>query len=205
MKKNQAILIGGIPGVGKTSISGYLAWKLGIDIVMSGDYLREFLRPFSSDLNMGIMEMSVYDAWQKFGERTHENIVRGFMEQGKIMNTGTNRILKRSIQNGEPLIIETLYFLPSQMDSDIIGKITSFYIHISDRNVNAERLIDRKRFTHFNSPGERLAGKLDEYRMMMERSLDECRTYGIRVFDNLNYEETRKLILEYVMNQEGEI
>jgi len=205
MKKNQVILIGGIPGVGKTSISGYLARELGIDIVMSGDYLREFIRPFSGNLNAGILDLSVYDAWQKFGEKTRENIVKGFLEQGKRMNAGTGRMLKRSIDNGEPLIIETLYFLPSQLDPEILSKITSFYIHISDRKINAERLIDRQRFTHFNSPGERLAGKLDEYRMMMERSLEECGKYGIKTFDNLNYEETRKLILEYVMNQQEEI
>ena len=205
MKKNQIILIGGIPGVGKTSISGFLARELGINVVMSGDYLREFLRPFCKTLNMEIMEMSVYDAWQNFGEKNEENIIRGFLDQGKIMNSGTNRLLRRSIDNGEPLIIETLYFLPSQMDKDILGKITSFYIHISDMNINAERLLERKRFTHYNSPGERLAGKLHEYRMMMKRSMEECRDYGIKTFDNIDYMETRKLILEYVMNQKEEV
>lgn len=205
MKRNQVILIGGIPGVGKTSISGFLARELDINLVMSGDYLREFIRPFCKELSMEIMGMSVYDAWQRFGEKNEENIIKGFLEQGKIMNAGITRLLRRSIENGEPLIIETLYFLPSQMDLELLGKITSFYIHISDRTINAERLLDRKRFTHFNSPGERLAGKLDEYRMMMERSLKECRDFGMKTFDNIDYMDTRKLILEYVMNQKGEV
>jgi 2-phosphoglycerate kinase len=205
VNKNKVILIGGIPGVGKTSISGFLAKEIGIDLVMSGDYLREFIRPFSKDMNMDIMEKSVYDAWQMFGPKNEENILKGFMEQGKIMNTGTTRILKRAIQNGEPIIIETLYFLPSQMDREILKKITLFYIQISDRKVNAERLLERKQYTHFHSPGERLAEKLDEYQIMMDRSLKECNNYRIRTFDNLNYMETRNLILEYVMNQKEEI
>ena len=205
MNKNKVILIGGIPGVGKTSISGFIAKEMGIDLVMSGDYLREFIRPFSKNLNMDIMEKSVYDAWQMFGSKNEENILKGFMEQGKIMNTGTSRILKRALQNGEPIIIETLYFLPSQMDSEILKKITLFYIHISDRKVNAERLLERKQYTHFHSPGERLAEKLDEYRIMMDQSIKECNDYGIRTFDNLNYVETRNLILEYVMNQKEEV
>ena len=33
----EYLLIGGIPGVGKTSISGYIARQLNINIVMSGD------------------------------------------------------------------------------------------------------------------------------------------------------------------------
>lgn len=205
MNKNKVILIGGIPGVGKTSISGFIAKEMGIDLVMSGDYLREFIRPFSKNMNMDIMEKSVYDAWQMFGSKNEENILKGFMEQGKIMNTGTSRILKRALQNGEPIIIETLYFLPSQMDNEILKKITLFYIHISDRKVNAERLLERKQYTHFHSPGERLAEKLDEYRIMMDRSIKECNDYGIRTFDNLNYVETRNLILEYVMNQKEEV
>ena len=205
MNKNKVILIGGIPGVGKTSISGFIAKEMGIDLVMSGDYLREFIRPFSKNMNMDIMEKSVYDAWQMFGSKNEENILKGFMEQGKIMNTGTSRILKRALQNGEPIIIETLYFLPSQMDNEILKKITLFYIHISDRKVNAERLLERKQYTHFHSPGERLAEKLDEYRIMMDQSIKECNDYGIRTFDNLNYVETRNLILEYVMNQKEEV
>jgi mevalonate-3-phosphate-5-kinase len=205
VNKNKVILIGGIPGVGKTSISGFIAKEMGIDLVMSGDYLREFIRPFSKNMNMDIMEKSVYDAWQMFGSKNEENILKGFMEQGKIMNTGTSRILKRALQNGEPIIIETLYFLPSQMDNEILKKITLFYIHISDRKVNAERLLERKQYTHFHSPGERLAEKLDEYRIMMDRSIKECNDYGIRTFDNLNYVETRNLILEYVMNQKEEV
>ena len=205
MNKNKVILIGGIPGVGKTSISGFLAKEIGIDLVMSGDYLREFIRPFSRNMNTEIIEKSVYDAWQMFGSRNEENILKGFMEQGKIMNIGTSRILKRALQNGEPLIIETLYFLPSQMETELLEKITSFYIQISDRKVNAERLLEREMFTHFHSPGERLAGKLDEYRIMMERSMKECREYGIKTFDNLDYLKTRNLILEYVMNQDEEV
>ena len=35
MKKSKIILIGGVPGVGKTSISGYIASRLVINIVMS--------------------------------------------------------------------------------------------------------------------------------------------------------------------------
>jgi 2-phosphoglycerate kinase len=40
---------------------------------------------------------------------------------------------------------------------------------------------------------------------MMKRSMEECRDYGIKTFDNIDYMETRKLILEYVMNQKEEV
>ncbi|WP_162509717.1 AAA family ATPase [Thermogymnomonas acidicola] len=43
--KAPVVLIGGIPGVGKTSMAGAVARMLDIDIVLSGDYLREMVRP----------------------------------------------------------------------------------------------------------------------------------------------------------------
>ncbi len=195
-KKARIILIGGIPGVGKTSISGYIARKLGIDIVLSADYLREFLRPVCGQVD--ILKKSVYEAWQFFGQETRETIRRGFIEQGRIMNSGTDAVLKRAINNGESLILETLYFIPSQISPDVLKEIKALYIYSESREVNASRLLERQKYTHYNSPGQRLADQLDRYRLMMEYSLEECRTFGIRTFENSDYANTREQILEYV-------
>ncbi len=197
-RKPAIILVGGIPGVGKSSISGYLARNLGVDIVLSGDYLREFARPLLTEKDSDIIGVSVYEAWKLFGDENRENITKGFLSQGEILNRGLNAVLSRAIKNGEPLIVESLYFIPSQIEPDILKEITSFYIHISNRDVNSQRLLERGKFTHFNSPGKRLSDQLDRYRVMMDYSLEECRKYGLKVFDNLNYMDTREQILQYV-------
>lgn len=197
-RKPVIILIGGIPGVGKSSISGYLARNLGVDIVLSGDYLREFARPLLSEEDGETIGVSVYEAWKLFGEENRENIARGFIAQGEILNKGLNAVLSRALKNGEPLIVESLYFIPSQIEPEILEKITSFYIHISEKEVNSQRLLERESFTHFNSPGKRLSDQLDRYRVMMDYSLEECGKYGIKSFDNLNYLDTREQILQYV-------
>ena len=73
------IFIGGVPGVGKTSLSGILSKKLGIDIVLSGDYLREFIRPLLKDPeSIKLLSTSVYDSWKAFGNKTRDNIIKGF-------------------------------------------------------------------------------------------------------------------------------
>lgn len=195
-RKVKIILIGGIPGVGKSSISGYIARQTGIDIVLSGDYLREFLRPVCED--MEVLKTSVYEAWKYFGPETEENIRKGFLEQGKIINSGTEAVLRRAINNGESLILETLYFIPSQLSPDILNNIRPLYIYIESKELNARRLLERENYTHLNSPGQRLADQLDRYRVMMNHSLDECREYGIATFENSDYMRTREQILEYV-------
>ncbi|MGP6220677.1 AAA family ATPase [Caldiplasma sukawensis] len=192
--KFKIILIGGIPGVGKTSLSGELARRYGFNIMMSGDYIRESIREF---VTKEIISLSVYEAWKVYGEKNAENIVRGFVSQGELVNRATNRIIKRAINNGEPMIIETLYFIPEQLilkNENVIP----FYIKISDREEHVNRLNNRQNYTHFNSPGERLSAQLDTYRYMMDYSVSECLKSGIMVFDNMNYENTKMKIMEYV-------
>jgi mevalonate-3-phosphate-5-kinase len=197
-KRAPIILIGGIPGVGKSSISGYIARSLGIDLVLSGDYLREFARPILSDESRELLSKSVYEAWQRFGPENRENIEKGFLSQGKLLNKGLNAVLRRAIGNGEPIIVETLYFIPSQFDKDVLENTTSFYIYISKKEINSQRLLEREKYTHYNSPGKRLSDQLDRYRIMMEYSLRECRDYGIKTFDNLVYTDTREEIIQYL-------
>ncbi len=187
------ILIGGIPGVGKTSISGAVARKFNINIVLSGDYLREFMRPYGNPL----IQDSVYNSYNHFGGKTEENIINGYEEQSKFMYKGINAILERSLGNGEPLILETLYFIPELIPPEIRKRIIMIYIYISDLKMHSSRLAERTNYTHFTSPGERLIEQLPVYRIMAEYSI---RHFDDSVFfvDNINYPETEKKIMDYI-------
>ncbi|GGM78902.1 hypothetical protein GCM10007108_16350 [Thermogymnomonas acidicola] len=196
--KAPVVLIGGIPGVGKTSMAGAVARMLDIDIVLSGDYLREMVRPLLTGREAEVMSKSVYEAWSLFGEESEQSILRGYLEQGRILNRGINQVLRRAISNGEPLVVETLHFIPSQLEADVMAGVIPLYLYISDERVNAERLLEREKYTHFSSPGHRLARQLPRYRVMMRYSLEECGRMGIRAFDNLDYWRTRAEVLRYV-------
>ena len=162
--RKKVIFIGGTPGVGKTSISGYLAKVLGIDLVLSGDYLREFLRG-SDPERFRSLAVSVYDSWKLNGERSQENLLKGFMEQTRIMNRGFESVIGRSVKNGEPLILETLYYLPGFLET-FSQSVVTFYLYIGDESTHRLHLNERTRFTHPGSPGERLSAHLDESRRL---------------------------------------
>lgn len=197
--KKKVILIGGTPGVGKTSVSGYLARTLGIDIVLSGDYLREFLRGIDQE-RFRQLSVSVYDSWKLFGDKTKENLSQGFLEQTRAMNSGFESIVDRSVHNGEPIIIETLYYMPFFLDKFQENMVT-FYMFIGDESVHRQHLNERTRFTHPDSPGERLSAHLDEYRSIMGISLDFCRTHSIKTFDTSDFLRARESILAYVRQE----
>ncbi len=191
-------IIGGVPGMGKTSISGSVARNLGIDIVLSSDYLREFLRPFSEKMDSEVIETSVYDAWKFYGEMTGENIIRGYLDQSAIINSGMNRVVSRAAANGEDMIIETLYFVPSQFAIPDSADVRMCYIYTEDENTHRKRLEERGSYTHRNSPGKRLSAHLEEYRTIMKYTIEECKKYKINTFENSNYEETRDQIMEFM-------
>ena len=201
MNHPKIVLIGGIPGVGKTSIAGEIAKALDIDIVLSGDYLREFIRPFGDYAKFSVMSRSVYDAWTSFGERNRENIVSGFLAQSEVMNAGISAIIRRAVGNGEDVVIEQLHFVPSQLGRDMINQIIPIYLYIHDIGVHRDRLKERVNFTHPNSPGERLADQLDTYRFMMDYSLEESRSYGIKIFESSDYRKTLKDVLAFVESE----
>lgn len=201
MNHPKIVLIGGIPGVGKTSIAGEIAKALDIDIVLSGDYLREFIRPFGDYAKFSVMSKSVYNAWTSFGERNRENIVSGFLAQSEVMNAGISAVIRRAAGNGEDIVIEQLHFVPSQLGKDLINQIIPIYLYIHDIDIHRDRLRERVNFTHANSPGERLADQLDTYRFMMDYSLEESRSYGIRIFESSDYGKTLKDVLAFVESE----
>ncbi|AAT43064.1 mevalonate-3-phosphate 5-kinase [Picrophilus oshimae] len=185
------VFIGGIPGVGKTSLSAYIARKKNIDIVLSGDYLREFLRSY---LNDEIMNVSVYDAWRFFGPMSNENVIKGYLYQARLMYNGYNKIISRALRNGESMVIESLYFDPGLFDNDLFNKIKVFYIYISDIEIHRSRLLSRTMYTHKNDPGERLAEQLPVYKIMEDYSIKKCGDYNVKKIDNINFDETMELL-----------
>ena len=188
-----------ITGVGKSSISGYLSRELGFDIVLSGDYLREFLRPFIKS-DQQIASSSVYDSWKFFGEKTDENIIKGFLKQAEIMNMGTESIIRRAIDNGEKIILETLYFYPDFLDK-YSDSIIPAYLFINNEGDHKKHLEERSEYTHPKSHGSRLSAHLYEYRIMMNKSLEFCGKNGIKVFDTTDYLNAREQVLSYVREE----
>lgn len=200
MADHKVIIVGGIPCVGKTSICGHIARKLEIDIMLSTDYLREFLRSaVSGDNNYDVLNTSVYDAWKKFGERGRETIVKGYRDQGTIISKGINSLIERANKNQESLIIETLYFIPEQMPALKNPNVMPIYIQVSDSEVYKKMVLERDKFTHPGQSGERLLHHLDAYRFMADDAVECCRKNGIKVFDNLNYAKTREDIVKFIV------
>ena len=202
MGRERIVFLGGVPGVGKTSIAGLIARKFGIDIVLSGDYMREFVRPLApSGYDKGeILSNSVYDSWKNFGEKNEANIIRGFESQSSLMCKGLSAAMTRAAKNGENLILESLYINQGLIDTIKELGVSAAYLYISDFSTHTTRLNERGQYTHFNSPGSRLVAQLDVYRVIMNYSAELAKRNSVPVFDNMNFESTVKAVFDLVGN-----
>ncbi len=192
------IFVGGVPGVGKTSLSGFLSKKLDINIVLSGDYLREFIRPLIKDQeSIKLLSTSVYDSWKVFGDKTGDNIIKGFEGQSEIICRGMAAAFSRAHNNGESLIIESLYINKNLLSLMKDLGVNASYLYISDQNIHAKNLNERELYTHFKSPGGRLVAQLDVYREIMNYSVELFKNAGFPIFDNMSFADTSDSLYEH--------
>ncbi len=190
-------IIGGVPGVGKTSMAGKLASDLHIDVVLSGDYLREFLRPYDT---AGKITTSVYDSWKNHGVMNTDTIVKGYLDQASYLSKGMQRILKRSERDGEKILLETLYFIPEMWEGVKPDSISMAYLYVKDELQHRQKLLQRTEFTHFKESGERLADHLKEYRTIMDYTLNLCDRFSVPKIETSNYKEAYDRLLRVMMN-----
>ena len=76
--------------------------------------------------------------------------------------------------------------------------VCAAYIYISDFTTHTKRLNERQLYTHFNSPGQRLSAQLDVYGAIMKYSEALAKKNGIDTFDNSDFQETAKKIIDSV-------
>ena len=198
MGREKIVFLGGVPGVGKTSIAGAIAKKFDIDIMLSGDYLREFMRPITNADSGKLLDVSVYETWKRFGAKTGENIIKGFEKQSESICSGISATIERAAKNGENLIIESLYLNQALIDTLKKHGACAAYLYISDFDTHAKRLNEREQYTHFSSPGGRLVTQLDVYKEIMNYSVNLSKNNNIKVFDNLDFKKTEEDVLKMV-------
>lgn len=185
MSGPSILLIGGVPGCGKTTLAGCLARRLSINLVLGGDLLREFARGIVPEDEHSALFEHVYDCWRltKAERPTSTSVVQGFEMQGALMNRGVRRVLQRGLDDGESMVLEYIHLLPDQLGDLARGaEVFPLLLVAEDPKVHEDRLRNRGVDTHVRSRPQRLIDHLQEYRWMQERLIASARGAGIPVF-----------------------
>ena len=200
-------LIAAMPCIGKTTMAREIATAFGFGNVMGGDAFRASLREFIDEKKEPAFFVSIYESWKLFGEKTEENMVRGFDAQAKIANQAMERLVAdRGIRDGESMVYEYLHFLPSQYHEDTL-KHPSFIpivLTLKEKGIWEERIKNRIKNTHLKGGAQRLLDSLEAYALFQKNLEREAGEYNIPIVETDDWktgvDECLTIVFEKIKN-----
>ena len=194
------LIVGGIPGTGKTTLASELAIRLGIRITLGGDTLREFLRGIADEKSHPVLFSGAYEAWKNFSpEPTRDAVVKGYAEQSRIVNACVARMLDRCERDGESVVLEYLHFLPSFLEPQLKFKgAIAMALELKSREEHVQRFKTRQRYSHYRSPVERLINNIDKYNAMSEHMVEDARKHHVPIIESGDFNTAIEQALDIV-------
>ena len=120
------VLVGGITGTGKSTLTTELAYQLNIVRTQSTDMMREIVRCYLPPTEIPTLSYSSFEAWrglseagQSLPECSDAEVIRGFLSQYQVVKHGLEATIYRAVKENHDLIIDGVHVLPSKLELDI--------------------------------------------------------------------------------------
>jgi len=201
------ILLGGVTGAGKSTISSELSYRLSITGIQSTDLMREIIRSYLTPAVTPTLGYSSFEAWRGLKMTTAEQgvnhdttLMMGFLSQIETMRPALEATLKRALKEGHSLILEGVHILPNRLDLESI-RADALVIPVIVATMNKEVL--RKRFLkreseHSARRASRYIAHFDDIWELQTYLLSEADETGIPIINSGNTEEAIAEILEVI-------
>jgi 2-phosphoglycerate kinase len=190
MTEPVAILIGGVPGAGKTTLAIKLANELGIKEVVDTDNIRQVMRIYDKN---PILHSVTHDCWKFFGEKTDENSLKGFAAHTELLHEAIIEILRYNLRRNTSIIIEGVHVTPDLLKK-IDFAVSYFHISISDEKEHLQRLQAKK------CCGTCWQQNFSVIRKTQDWLISECLNRKIPVIENKSVDVVIEDIIPHVHN-----
>ncbi|MEN8130177.1 MAG: hypothetical protein ABFS45_08265, partial [Pseudomonadota bacterium] len=149
------ILIGGASGVGKSTITSEIAYRLGIGRTQSTDMMREIIRCYLAPHVVPTLGYSSFEAWRglpapkHIGRRRADNpVIAGFLSQFGNVKLAVEATINRAINENQDLIVDGIHSLPWELDLDEFRKraiVVPIMLAVMRKKLLAKQLASRVR------------------------------------------------------------
>lgn len=207
-RKPLMVLIGGSAGVGKSTLAYELAYRLGIQRVVSSDAVRQALRSLISEQLSPALHLSSFTAWQADvlpGESMkpkRKRVLRGFQSQVQQLSSALKGIVERSLFEGDSIIVEGAHLVPGAIDLDAIQDATVFELILvaDDEQQHRNNFALRDEHTLQRRQKDRYLGHFTEIRMIQTYLQERAKEEGITVINTSEIDDITSHALALILN-----
>jgi 2-phosphoglycerate kinase len=199
------VLIGGVTGVGKSTVATQLAGRLGITRVIATDQLRQVVRAFFSHDFMPAVHHSSFDVAKALSGLPDDapGTVAGFLRQAHDLAPGIDALVQRAVSEGTALVLEGVHLLPEIPESSLRKQAIDVQVLLTVRDEQAHRAHFHMRGAQTPRSPERYLEAFDRIRILQEYLIERAEAAKIPIIDEEALETALRRLMEVVLEAVG--
>lgn len=197
------ILLGGVTGVGKSTVATQLASRLGITRVIATDQVRQVVRAFFSHDFMPAVHHSSFDVARALSSLPSDDesaTVAGFLRQVHDIAPGIDALVERAVSERTPIVVEGVHLLPDIPDSALCGQAVTVRATLAVTDAHDHRSHFHLRGAQTPRSPQRYLEAFDRIRVLQDYLLERSREAGIPVVDEAVLEPALGRVTEIVLD-----
>ena len=208
--KPIVVLIGGAPGVGKSSLASELSYRLGIPRIVSSDSVRQALRSLISPELSPSLHASSFSAWRaellpselQNAKPKRKRVVRGFQRQVQQLTTALLAILDRNIDEATSLVLEGIHLVPGFMPLSELRGVTviELVLNVTDPEKHRSHFGLREVQTRQRRSSAVYLEHFDEIRILQDFMVARAEEEGVSVVETSDFDQAVEQAIELVLS-----
>jgi 2-phosphoglycerate kinase len=205
LERPLLVLIGGVTGVGKSTVATQLAGRLGITRVIATDQLRQVVRAFFSHDFMPAVHHSSFEVARALPAYANDEsgTIAGFLRQAEDLAPGIDALVQRAVSEGTPIVLEGVHLLPEIPDRRLRSNAVAVQMLLTVRDEHAHRAHFEMRGVQTPRASGRYLEAFDRIRVLQDYLIGRAEREGIPIIDEQGIEAALGRVTEVVLEAVG--
>ncbi len=198
--KPLLLLIGGVSGVGKSTVSHEICYKLDIPQIQSTDMIREIIRAYLAPPFVPLLQYSSFEAFKAIPDIKSKRgifkkgppVVEGYLSQLSILQPALQSSINRALQEENHMVIEGVHILPTEIDLEKAQeKAVIVPVMLANTSkTSLKKQLNRRGSEQIERPSARYIDNLDHIWTLQSYLLKTADNAEIPILTNTNIKDT---------------